>query len=511
MPIEVGQTVSDYQILELLGRGGMGRVYRVRNIISHRVEAMKVLLDDLSADPDLADRFMAEIRTLARLDHPNIAKLHTAFSVENRLVMIMELLEGSTLAERLKQGPMPLSQAVDVTAQTLSALGYAHQAGVIHRDVKPSNVMISPHGIAKLMDFGIAKSDVEHNQTRTGMTMGSMLYMSPEQVLGSTVDARSDIYSVGVMLYELSTGKRPFDSENTHGLLEAHLNQQPPPITDPSLPPLLNDIVLTAMAKEPMRRFQSADAFRKAVESLVARPSEVKTAAAQAAPAQGNTPPKNKRGLWMALGAAACVCVLVGAAVTLPHFFSSHAASPSAHVAVPIQPKASPEPSASLATTQAAPSVPSAEPAPEVPPNAVTPPPVRAATSAAPVVAKPNVLPTPAQPQQSPAPPIESPTPQPQAPVPAGPSPEQVEAANDDLMKLHARADAVRGSLDHLRSEQAASGLNLNPTVSAGASRMDNYLHAADQALQNNNLDSARKYIDRADTEVTKLESFFGR
>src|SRR5947209_8631875 len=173
MPFEVGQIASDYEILGLLGKGGMGRVYRVRNVISNRVEAMKVLLADVAAEGQLGDRFIGEIRTLARLDHPNIAKFHTAFKYENQLVMVMEFVEGFTLSDRAKDGPIPLDEVLSYVTQTLAALSYAHQSGVIHRDIKPSNIMVTPHGVVKLMDFGIAKSTVDASLTRPGTTMGS--------------------------------------------------------------------------------------------------------------------------------------------------------------------------------------------------------------------------------------------------------------------------------------------------------------------------------------------------
>jgi len=521
MPIEIGQTVSDYQILELLGRGGMGRVYRVRNIISQRVEAMKVLLDDLAADPDLAERFTSEIRTLARLDHPNIAKLHTAITFDNQLLMLMELLEGRTLASRAKQGPIGLGEIVDFTSQTLAALAYAHKAGVIHRDVKPSNVMITPHGIVKLMDFGIAKSESDHNRTRTGMTMGSMLYMSPEQVRGSNVDARSDIYSVGVMLYELVTGKLPFDADNTHAILDAQLNQAPqPPIeVNPALPAALNEIILTAMAKEPMRRFQSADAFRKALDTLAPHPVAAPNAAAAVAALQ----PGSNRGLWMALGAVACICVLVAGAITLPGFFKSHASSKQAAVVAQptprldaitqIQPKQDAAQQPALAPPVASPTPsPAVEaahlPAPE---SVVEPNKPAIAKSKIPTFAKHVVPLTPVPPPPEQAQTTLAEPPPPQAQASTGPPQEEIETVDEELMKLRSRADAMHDSLDHLRSQQAADGLSMNPTVTAGAGRMDNYLHAAGQALQNNNLDSARKYLERAETEITKLEKFFGR
>ena len=286
MTFETGQRVGDYEVLGILGTGGMGQVYRVRNVISDRVEAMKVLLPDLSAEPELANRFIGEIRTLASFDHPNIAQLHTAFQVDNRLVMIMEYVEGFTLDQRAKQSPLPLAEVLDYITQVLSALSYAHSRGVIHRDIKPGNMMVTPHGVLKLMDFGIAKSAADPHQTRPGTTMGSLYYMSPEQVRGTTVDARSDIYSVGISLYELSAGKRPFEADSTFGILNHQLNSvpQPPKELNPSLPPALNEIILASLAKEPMQRFQSADAFRNALQSVLSSiaPDQARTETAPA-------------------------------------------------------------------------------------------------------------------------------------------------------------------------------------------------------------------------------------
>ena len=208
----------------MLGVGGMGRVYRVRNVISDRTEAMKVLLPDLVAEPDLAGRFISEIRMLASFDHPNIAQLHTAFQVDNQLVMMMEFVEGSTLEQIAKQSPIPQSDVIKYIQQVLAALSYAHSRGVIHRDIKPANIMVTSQGVVKLMDFGIAKSRTEQDLTRPGTTMGSLYYMSPEQVRGGTVDARSDIYSVGVMMYELLAGRRPFVADSAYEILNQQCN-----------------------------------------------------------------------------------------------------------------------------------------------------------------------------------------------------------------------------------------------------------------------------------------------
>src|SRR2546429_7488185 len=268
MSLEIGNRIGDYEIVAALGAGGMGKVFKVRNVISDRIEAMKVLLPDLEQQPELADRFMREIKVQASLQHPNIAALHTALRVDNQLLMLMELVEGITLDQRLQQGPVSLRDAVDYIGQVLGALGYAHQHGVIHRDIKPANMMLTPKGTVKLMDFGIAKGAADRKLTMTGTTMGSLYYMSPEQIKGmANLDARSDLYSVGVSLYELVTGKRPFDGDSQFAIMSAHLEKTPVPpvVIDPKLPPALNDLILLSVQREAADRFQSAAAFRNAL------------------------------------------------------------------------------------------------------------------------------------------------------------------------------------------------------------------------------------------------------
>src|SRR5450755_1203423 len=174
MTEEAGKRIGDYQILNELGSGGMGRVYRVRNVISDRIEAMKVLLPDLAGRQELATRFLREIKLMASLNHPNIAQLRTAFTADNQLVMIMEYVEGTTLAEKLEHGAIPIPDALNYTGQVLSALSYAHQQHIIHRDIKPANIMLTPQGVVKLMDFGIARAGEERNLTMTGTTLGSL-------------------------------------------------------------------------------------------------------------------------------------------------------------------------------------------------------------------------------------------------------------------------------------------------------------------------------------------------
>ncbi len=527
MPFEVGQRAGDYEILGVLGKGGMGRVYRVRNVISNRVEAMKVLLPDVAAEAELSDRFIGEIRTLGSLDHPNIAKLHGAFKVENQLVMLMEFIEGVTLFDRAKAAAIPLNEVLSDATQTLAALSYAHEKGVIHRDIKPSNIMVTPDGVVKLMDFGIAKSSVDPVETRTGITMGSMLYMSPEQVRGSQLDARSDLYSVGVLLYELTAGCRPFEGETTYAILEAQLTAVPkPPLeVNPNIPKPLSDIIMTALSKEPAHRFQSAKAFGNALESVrqqnagtqpqtvpVSRAVSPPPLAAPVVVTQSHA--RANRSLWMALGAIACVCALIAAAIALPHFWRSSAASTTtARVD-----RASSPPGISPAqrlgsdalSSDSAPASPAStsdvQAAPPNPPNDAggqNDSDVRVKT---PRKQTNTISQQPSAAADQPAPPVVA-----AAPLPPGPSPEEIEKVRDRLIQLHARADAVRSSIGQLRQEQAASGLGLRHDIVASASRLDSYLQEADRAAQTTSLESARKDMDHVEEELNKLENFLGK
>ncbi|MGO8786130.1 MAG: bifunctional serine/threonine-protein kinase/formylglycine-generating enzyme family protein [Terriglobia bacterium] len=270
MSFQVGDTVGDYEIIGLLGAGGMGKVYKVKNTISDRIDALKILLPDLANDSGFADRFIREIKVLASLNHPNIAGLRTAFRLENQLLMLMEFVEGTTLDDRIKAGPIPLDDAISYITQVLAALGYAHKRGVIHRDIKPANMMLTPENVIKLMDFGIAKTKADRKLTQTGATLGSLFYMSAEQVQGGELDGRSDLYSVGVSLYELVTGTRPFQGKSDFDIMVAQLQQKPlPPIQAmPSLPRALNDVIMTSLEKDPGKRFQSAEEFSAALGSI---------------------------------------------------------------------------------------------------------------------------------------------------------------------------------------------------------------------------------------------------
>lgn len=525
MPLEQGQRVGDYEVLSLLGAGGMGRVYRVRNIISDRVEAMKVLLPDYASEPDLAARFMAEIRTLAALDHPNIAQLRTAFQFENQLVMVMEFVEGATMDNLARQGPVAVDQVLEYASQVLSALSYAHSHGVTHRDIKPANIMITSHGLAKLMDFGIAKSAGDLQLTRPGTTMGSVYYMSPEQVRGGTVDARSDIYSFGVTLYEMLTGRKPFQADTSFSVLNAQLNEAPtPPVQlNPALPQSLNEIILKAMAKAPADRFQSADIMRNALKAVQpgAFPSATTAVAGSAQPAAAEPvwqpikapplpPRKGHRGLWIGIGAAAALAALLAVAALLPHFLSTHAGQHAEQTASSTQPGTAP-PTTAETTTQPAAAAPAPTVAGQSQPAMANPSPATTAQRApyppATHSKPPAGIPAPVMEQPAPTEPAQAAASQP----PASPSPKEVKDAHDRLADLGARADAATTGVESIRRQQQAQGLDLRGDILAAMNRLNNDMNAADQALNRNDPASANQYMDRAQRELATLESFLGQ
>ena len=270
MAFETGQKVGDYEVIRALGAGGLGQVYEVRHTISQRAEAMKILLPGQIATADLAERFRREIQLLGALNHPHIAALHNAFYFDSQLIMIMELVSGENLRARSARMRMPVPDVMGYARQILSALDYSHTRGVVHRDIKPSNIMITTENEVKLVDFGIAISDHSPGLTAPGFMLGSVNYMSPEQIAGDKATLRSDLYSVGVTLYEILTGWLPVKGSNNLEIMRSHLNDRPaPPVQlNPQLPAQLSDVLLKALEKMPDDRFVSAQEFLTALEAV---------------------------------------------------------------------------------------------------------------------------------------------------------------------------------------------------------------------------------------------------
>ncbi|MGC1435723.1 MAG: protein kinase [Terriglobales bacterium] len=572
MSEEINKRIGDYQILNELGSGGMGRVYRVRNVISDRIEAMKVLLPDLVGQQELATRFLREIKLMASLNHPNIAQLRTAFTANNQLVMIMEYVEGSTLADRMEHGPIPVPEALNYLGAVLDALGYAHRQHVIHRDIKPANIMVTPEGAVKLMDFGIARAGDGHSLTMTGTTLGSLGYMSPEQVQGEATDARSDLYSVGVSLYEMVTGQRPFRADSDFSLMTAHVRELPKPPVElqPGLPPALNEIILMSIAKDPAQRFQSAEAFANALSSVSAAASAANAAALKASeastaeyaippgipanppkqpvtsarpmadakptavsvPAPIVTPPAplpgSHRGLYMALGALIVLAVLVVGGIYLPRHSKTEARQ------------------GETEKGEAQPTLPAATAPPAVVPNATVP--YAAVPDAAvPDAAVPNAGPGTMQPTTAPVAAVSKPrTPHATQPAPLAPAngisnaaqnapiagqaivrePNQVNpepmpgvqpaaAINRDdverqVDQLSNRAAAVNGSLDRLQQQQSAAGYGLRGDMAARQASMNTNLSKAESAMERGDLATAKKRADLGEVDAETLEHFLG-
>ena len=267
MAFRVGDTIGDYRIESMLGEGGMGQVFRVRNLLSDRVEAMKIVLPHLDGQQSLPERFLREIRVLASLDHPHIVAMRTALRVEDRVALVMEFVDGVSLYTRLRAEGLAMSNALRYIGQVLGALSYAHAHGVVHRDIKPDNILVTTAGIAKLTDFGVAQLSGDRSLTSTGAAVGSLHYMSPEQVRGGSVDGRSDIYSVGITLYEITTGRRAIRGDSNWSIMDGHLHQRPtaPVEINPALPRSLSDAILRAIEKSPADRYPTADEFRSAL------------------------------------------------------------------------------------------------------------------------------------------------------------------------------------------------------------------------------------------------------
>jgi predicted Ser/Thr protein kinase len=265
----IGSQIGSYKILDKLGEGGMGVVYKAVDTSLDRVVAIKALSAELAHNPDLEKRFRAEAKAQANLNHTNIATLYAFLVQDGGAWMVMEYIEGESIADMIsRRGVIPWQEAIPVFKQALLGIGYAHRMGIVHRDIKPSNIMVNRAGIVKVMDFGIAKVMGNRGMTRTGTQMGTAYYMSPEQVLNRGVDIRSDVYSLGVTLYEMLTANVPFTGDTDFEVMQAHM-QTPPPLPTrfyPYIPKGIENAILHAMEKEQAGRFQTVEEFGAALE-----------------------------------------------------------------------------------------------------------------------------------------------------------------------------------------------------------------------------------------------------
>ncbi len=334
-----GQTVSHYRILRPLGRGGMGIVYEAEDIRLGRRVALKFLSAGVADHPHFLERFRREARAASALNHPNICTIHDVGESEGQQFLVMELLQGATLQERMAGKPLALRELLDVSLQVADALAAAHARGIVHRDIKPANIFVAagPTGVvlAKVLDFGLAKrSDVEEHPdgpldtaaptatvpvdvTSPGTVMGTRAYMSPEQARGSELDARSDLFSFGVVLYEMATGVSPFSARTNGLVMEAILQKTLPPASrsNPELPAELDRIIVKATEKDRNVRCQTASDLRADLERLRRATDSAQIASESAHTAA--TPPPKSRPNWMWGAMAALAILAVGATVLL--------------------------------------------------------------------------------------------------------------------------------------------------------------------------------------------------
>lgn len=271
----LGKEVGAYRILEKIGQGGMGVVYKGIHVQLEQEVAIKVLSSTYASEPVMRQRFIQEAKIQARLTHPHVVNILNYLEEGEDIFLVMEYVRGDTLEQRLKNvGSCATDEAVSICQGVLSALSFMHIKGIVHRDIKPGNIMFTDTGLVKVTDFGIAKVAGEEGQTKTGMLLGTLGYVSPEQIQGQAASVTSDLYALGMTLYRMVTGKLPFDGDSEYTIMQGHIETIPTPPwnINPHIPQDLGRVILQAIEKAPERRYQNAAAFAQALTGLARQP-----------------------------------------------------------------------------------------------------------------------------------------------------------------------------------------------------------------------------------------------
>ena len=321
-----------YELMEKIGEGGMAVVYKARCTFLDRWVAIKILRDQYANNPEFVDRFQREARAAARLAHPNIVSIYDVGEDQGRHFIVMEYVQGENLKDYLsRRGPLAPQTVAEMGQQVAAALAHAHCRGIIHRDIKPHNLLVSPEGQVKVTDFGIARAAAASSLTETGVVLGSVHYFSPEQAQGGAVDARSDTYALGVVLYELLTGVPPFTGDSPIAIALSHLDSEPPAVAElcPHVPEDLEQAIMKAMAKDPAHRYQTAGELNRALAPAASRtraqeePTRVLTAVPgrEKATATRNRPKPNRRSTTWVVATILLLSVLTGAFLWFRYYF----------------------------------------------------------------------------------------------------------------------------------------------------------------------------------------------